>query len=124
MINIINKEYLINHPNSIFVFGDNTLRKGKGGAASLRDLPNTYGFITKKYPDNKDSSFYKLDEYLFIYCQEIKYLIEYITSNKNKIFLISKIGSGLANRYNIFENIIEPSIKKDLKDFKNIEFLW
>jgi hypothetical protein len=33
----ITKKYLENHPNHIFVFGDNSLRQGKGGAASLRD---------------------------------------------------------------------------------------
>ncbi|MFW6247319.1 MAG: hypothetical protein ACOC22_04075 [bacterium] len=64
MEEIITRKYLKENPEHIFVFGDNLLRKGYGGAAKLRDLPNTYGFITKKYPDNKDESFYTPDEYM------------------------------------------------------------
>ena len=44
----ITQKYLREHSNEIFVFGDNILRKGHGGAAALRNEPNTYGFITKK----------------------------------------------------------------------------
>jgi len=54
--NHMTKEYLRAHPEVIFVFGDNLIHRGKGGAAKLRDEPNTYGFITKKYPNNIDSS--------------------------------------------------------------------
>lgn len=45
---IVTKQFLDNNPNAIFVFGDNLLRVGYGGAAILRDHPQTYGFITKK----------------------------------------------------------------------------
>ena len=55
---IITKEYLRNNLNNMFVFGDNLLRRGYAGAASLRDEPNAYGFITKKAPNNDDKSFY------------------------------------------------------------------
>lgn len=58
--NIITKYWLKKHLECIFVFGDNLIREGYGGAAILRDEPNTYGFITKKYPDNKNESFLNL----------------------------------------------------------------
>ena len=47
-----------NNPKSIFVFGDNNLRYGKGGQAIIRDLSNTIGLRTKKAPNNQPSSFY------------------------------------------------------------------
>ena len=124
----ITKKYLQEHPDHIFVFGDNLLRLGYGGAAELRDEPNTYGFLTKKYPDNRESSFYAPIEYEGVYEREIRSLRAYIlffkAASPEKTFLISNLGSGLANKYKIFEKIIEPRIKKDLADFKNVKFLW
>jgi len=115
---MITSKYLRDNPNIIFVFGDNLIRKGKGGAASLRGEPNTYGFITKKYPSNKDSSFYTIEEYKIVFAKELEKLIDLIKSNPNKTFLISKLGSGLANKYYIYEEIIQPSIA-ELKVFHN-----
>jgi len=120
---IITKEYLNNNPNYIFVFGDNTLRKGKGGAAKLRDEPNSYGFITKKYPNNQNNSFYKPEEYQYVFDIEFEKLKDLIIKNPNKKFLISKLGAGLANRYHIFEEIIEPQLQK-LKKYLNVSFLY
>jgi len=85
---LVTEKYLIDNPNHIFVFGDNLIRKGKGGAAKLRDMPNAYGFITKKYPNNRDSSFYRPAEYITIFIKEMMKLENIIKSNKNKIFLI------------------------------------
>lgn len=120
---IITKEYLRKNPNHIFVFGDNVLRTGHGGAAVLRDEPNTYGFITKKIPNNEDSSFYTPEEYLPVYIKEIEYLKEEIEQHPDKLYLISKIGSGLANKFKIFDKIISVSFKYDLKDYKNIQYV-
>lgn len=121
---IITKEYLEQNPNHIFVFGDNLDRKGYGGAAILRDFPNSYGFITKRHPNNGDGAFYRICDYLGRYEVEIEYLKETIKRNPNSVFLISKLGAGLANRYRIFEEVIEPNIKKDLADYSNVRFLW
>jgi len=121
---IITKDYLQENPNHIFVFGDNTLRRGYGGAAALRDLINTYGFITKKYPNNKISSFYTPYKYKYIYKREINFLREHIRRNQDRMYLISKLGAGLANKFLIFEKIINVKIKYDLKEFNNVKFLW
>jgi hypothetical protein len=121
---LITEKYLRRHQNEIFVFGENLEREGYLGSAGLRDLPNTYWFITKKYPDSRYKSHYKVEEYETVYAQEIKKFNEFIKINKEKIFIISKIGSELANRHKIFENVIEPNIKKDLADLKNVKFLW
>lgn len=121
----ITKAYLRAHQNDvIFVFGDNYQRKGYGGGAKLRDETNTYGFVTKKRPDNADTSFFKPDEYKPIFEKELKKLEHVISDNPEKMFLISKIGSGLANRYNIFQKIIQPGIKSLKNRYSNIVFLW
>lgn len=120
----ITREYLQNNPDKIFVFGDNLFRSGYGGAAKLRDASNSYGFITKKYPNNKDESFYKPEEYREVYKNEIVSLRFLMEHNRDVEFLISKLGAGLANKYGIFEEVIEPHIKADLSDFENVRFLW
>lgn len=120
---VLNAQMLTENPDWVFVFGDNTLRRGNGGAAILRHHPQSYGFITKKYPTYVDDAFYTPEEYQEIYKQEVEKLKKEVINNPNKIFLISLIGAGLANRHKIFENVIHPSIKKDL-DFPNVKFLW
>lgn len=121
---MIDRDYLRSHPNSVFVFGDNLIRKGKGGAATLRDEPNTYGFITKKAPNNQDESFYRPEEYEPVFIKEISKLRQEILANPDKTYLISKLGAGLANRYRIWETVIEPNICTILGHFKNVLFLW
>ncbi len=90
----------------------------------LRDEPNTYGFITKKYPSNNHDAFFVPKAYKHIYAKEISKLIEVIKSNPDKVYLISKLGAGLANKYKIFERVLNPCIKEDLKEFDNVQFLW
>ena len=99
----VDKEFLRKNPNCIFVFGDNLERRGKGGAAILRDEPNTYGFITKKEPLGIDTAFFKPDEYQAVYEGEIVKLKKECIRNPSKCYMISKVGAGLANRFGIFE---------------------
>ena len=120
---LITKEYLHEHPNEIFVFGDNLERKGKNGAAILRDEPNTYGFITKKYPSSRDSSFYKPEQYRTMFIAELADLEAVIMSNYDKTFLITKLGSGLANKYQIWEEVIKDGIRT-LEIHPNVKFLF
>ena len=120
---VITAEYLRQHPDHVFVFGDNTIRKGKGGAAILRDEPNTYGFITKKYPNNQDDSFYRPGEYRRMFDKELFDLSFVIFDNPDKTYLISQLGAGLANRYHIWESIIQPGLEK-IRAFPNVVFLW
>jgi hypothetical protein len=115
----VTEEFLKANPNVTFVFGDNLIRKGKGGAAVLRDEPNAYGFITKKAPNNADESFYRPPEYADTFYAELLQLAREIEKNPERTYLISKLGAGLANRYKIYEVIIEPGLKK-LELFDNV----
>lgn len=119
----ITTKYLKDNPNHIFVFGDNTDRRGKAGAAALRTEPNTYGFITKKHPNNMECSFYHPDEYIHVFNQQLSLLVYEIENHPDKTYLISKLGAGLANKFNIWEQIIKKGLRH-LRHYRNVEFLF
>ena len=127
-IDFLNKEitsdFLSNNLDYVFVFGDNLQRTGTGGAAALRYHKNTYGFITKKTPSHSTEAYYKKSEYIEVYLKEILKIREEMKNNPDKIYLISKVGAGLANFFMIWEKIIEPTIKSLLQDQDNVIFLW
>ena len=119
----ITEKFLDENPDAIFVFGDNLYREGKGGAALLRDHPQSYGFITKKAPNLKTESFYQPEEYWPVFHFELAKLQQLIIGSPEDYFLVSQLGSGLANRYEIFENVIRPSIGV-LHAHNNVAFLY
>lgn len=118
----ITRAFLRAHPNYVFVFGDNLVRRGTGGAAALRDEPNTHGFITKKTPAHDDAAYFTPEEYAEIFKEEYAKLSMAIRYTTNK-YLISKVGSELANKFGIFEEVIHPRIL-DLDKHPNAIFLW
>ena len=120
----ITDQFLNNNPDTLFVFGDNLIRKGYGGAAALRDHPQAIGFVPKKFPDNRDTSFYDPVEYESLFFQELKKLENEIESKPDKTFYISQLGGGLANRYNIWGVLIQPNVVGKLQKFDNVVFCW
>lgn len=123
---IVTKEFLDSNPNAIFVFGDNLLGRGTGGAARLRHHPQSYGFVTKKFPNNQDTSFYHPADYQSVFNEEMAKFIAFAKDNTESIFYISKLGAGLANRYHIWEKIIRPQFKTVVEQFipDRVIFLW
>lgn len=111
----VTREFLRTHPNYVFVFGDNLEHRGHGGAAVLRDEPNTYGFVTKRVPTNDNSAFFTPSAYLPTFVDEMRKLREEIYAHPDKIYLISRLGGGLANRYRIWEEVIRPSLRRQLE---------
>lgn len=120
----ITQEFLDSTPNAYFVFGDNLERYGHRGAAQLRDHPHAIGFITKKFPDNKDESFYKPEEYSPVFFEELEKLKKIIQRRPDKIFYISQLGGGLANRYKIWERLIRHNLVRALSESNNVVFCW
>ena len=120
----ITQKFLDENTNAYFVFGDNLERQGYGGAAKLRDHPHSIGFITKKFPDNKDESFYKPEEYSAVFFEELAKLKIIIQKRPDKIFYISQLGGGLANRYKIWEKLIRHNIVRELDELNNVIFCW
>ena len=121
---LITQEFLDNNPDSYFIFGDNLIREGMGGAAKLRYHPHAIGFITKKYPDNADNSFYKPEEYSPIFFEELQKLKKIIENRPNKKFYISQLGGGLANKYRIWEKLIRHNLVRCLESYNNVIFCW
>lgn len=116
--------YLDDHPDTIFVYGDNLLHKGTGGAASLRYHPQTYGFVTKRKPSWSEDAFYRPEEYRPVFQEEMDKLRHEITSHPEKIYLISKLGSGLANRYHIYEEVISTELRQLSQRHPNVYLVY
>jgi len=120
----ITESFLNSNPNAYFVFGDNLERRGTGGAAKLRYHSRAVGFITKKFPDNNNESFYKPEEYSPVFFEELDKLEKLIKKSPNKIFYISQLGGGLANKYNIWQKLIRHNLVRKLENFDNVVFCW
>mgnify|MGYP000373700325 CR=1 FL=1 len=55
----ITRSLVRDHPNRIFLFGDNLARRGFGGqAAAMRAEPNCVGIPTKKLLSNHEDAFF------------------------------------------------------------------
>lgn len=54
------------NPRSIYIFGDNLLRVGEAGQASIRSCNNAVGIATKKKPSMEKSAFFSDKEYNII----------------------------------------------------------
>lgn len=120
----ITKDFLDENTNSYFVFGDNLERWGYGGAAKLRDHPRAIGFITKKFPDNQDESFYKPEEYSAVFFEELNKLKNLVEEKSDKTFYISQLGGGLANKYHIWQKLIHHNLVDTLSHLDNVVFCW
>ena len=121
---LMTRVYLDEHPEVVFVFGDNTIQKGTGGAAALRDHTQSYGFITKKFPNNHDDSFFTPDDYPEVFEAEMAKLIAEIEARPQKRFMVSKLGGGLANRYRIHHIVIAPRLKQLAAQYDNVELMY
>jgi hypothetical protein len=58
----------LENPNKLYVFGDNMVRYGKGGQASIREAKNSIGLATKRLPSMGLDAFFsdKEDEYTVV----------------------------------------------------------
>lgn len=98
---IITRAEVQSNPKTLYLFGDNDIRKGLGGQAKeMRGEPNTVGISTKKYPSNDNTSFktdLELDVNKRIITEDInKAITEWLTGNYENA-IIPRIGVGLAN---------------------------
>ena len=89
------------NPRSIYVFGDNLLRVGEAGQASIRSCNNAIGIATKKKPSMLKSSFFsdkeydKLEPFLK---KEIDKIVSIMFSDNldTLVFPIDGLGTGLS----------------------------
>lgn len=121
---IVTHELLDSEPNSYVIFGDNLIHQGFGGAAKLRDHPHAIGFITKKFPDNRDDSFYRPEEYVPIFFEELEKLTKLVKNKPDKNFYITQLGGGLANKFYIWQKLIRHNLVRSLEPYSNVVFCW
>lgn len=121
----ITPEFLDLNPTAYYVYGDNIERKGRGDLAKLRQHPHALGFITKKFADDCDSSFYKPSEYSSVFFEELNKLVRVIKKRPQNTFYVSPLGSSeRSNRYRIWELLIQHNLIAALENFENTVFCW
>jgi len=87
-------------PNTLFVFGDNIARIGKGGQAKeLRGEPNAVGIPTKFYPAKDESSYFSdgcLEEVQRPIALALTRLFMHAARGGDVVWPADGIGTGLA----------------------------
>lgn len=121
LVGRLSPELCRKHPGLIFVFGDNTIRKGKMGQACIRDCPNSFGVVTKKYPGWSDKDYLKDShedkEMVLNDLEELR-----ILSNKRVlVFPKDGLGTGLADLKNRAPNLLY-FINSYIKEHFDVEF--
>lgn len=89
-------ETLRSNADKVYIFGDNNIRKGKGGQAIIRDEPNALGIRTKLLPNNSDAAFMTDESYnenIIKIDEDIQAILD---SGKEVVFPEDGIGTGLA----------------------------
>ena len=100
-IAITNTKYSVDllnkYPHVIFVFGDNMIRKGKGGQAIIRDCQNSFGISTKRYPKNTQDAFYSdREDEINTTLRDMEQFKRLVLNGKPVILPRGGIGTGLA----------------------------
>ena len=85
-------------PKTLFVFGDNDMRTGKGGQAVNRDESNAVGFRTKHKPTTSADAYYSDDNYTdnIRKMQEDLDNIKRLSGNYDSVYFMPGIGEGRA----------------------------
>jgi hypothetical protein len=120
----VTEELLNQETGNYFVYGDNEARQGTAGAAALRTNPKAIGFITRRHPDAKPSSYFKPEEYIKPFFQQLEQLHNIIKNAPQQKFYISKIGSGASNKYYIWERVVKHNLIDTLGSYDNVVFCW
>lgn len=98
--NYITRAMVRAEPETLFVFGDNTLNVGRAGQAKeMRGEPNAIGIPTKWHPTMEERSFFRdenFDEIRRWIDTAFGYLFIQIAMGKDVVWPADGIGTGLA----------------------------
>lgn len=86
------------HPGSVYVFGDNLLRRGTAGQACIRGLANAFGIPTKRAPSMSNDAFFadRPDEFAAVDACIDELIDRADTSGAQLVFPKDGLGTGLA----------------------------
>jgi len=111
------RAYIKEHPDWLFVFGDNLARSGLGGqAAEARGEPNAIGIATKLRPSMDPGAFLTdayYDEWFAAERTTMRRLMEASSNGRTIIWPLDGIGTGLAR---LEKNA--PAIWNDIKQLR------
>lgn len=86
------------YPGKIFVFGDNGVRKGKGGQAVIRGEVNAFGVATKRYPSMDDGAYFRdgVERDRILLSEDLIELWKLGMEGRELVFPSGGLGTGLA----------------------------
>ena len=120
----ITRDFVRNHPDFLFAFGDNLVKEGLGGQArEMRGEPNAVGIATKRSPSmNSDAFFSDSDIHNVIVMGAIKDSFRILESHllSGGVVVIPKngVGGGLAN-LPVNAPLIDTFVKKSIEILVN-----
>lgn len=103
-----------NKSDHLYIYGDNIIHKGAKGQAIIRYLSNAMGIPTKKFPNNRPSSYLSDDEYennCELISESIDRIVKLADSYVYLVLPANGLGTGLAKL-----NIVAPQTYKYLND--------
>ena len=71
----------------------------------------------------EESSYYP-EEYRPVFQQEMQRLLQHIEDHPDKIYLISKLGSGLANSHFIFQEVIQEPLQELSRNHQRVYLVY
>ena len=106
------------NPSNIYVFGDNLIKRGKGGQAVIRGCTNAFGIPTKRLPARTPNAYFSDKENEFIAVDKaLDDLMKYKIQGRTIIFPSQGLGTGLAQMATK-----SPKLFKHLNDLLNTHF--
>jgi hypothetical protein len=97
---MITREDIQANPDTLYVFGDNLARYGKGGqAAEMRGEPNAVGVVTKKLPKRTPDAYMSdddLEENVAAMRKDLERVWEALRAGKVVVFPMAGIGTDRA----------------------------
>jgi hypothetical protein len=96
----ITHDDLTKHPENIFIFGDNELRRGNGGQAGVcRGHPNALGVATKRAPERTDDAYWTdtdFDRLITIIAHDLTPAVTHILKGGTVVCPTAGLGTGLS----------------------------
>ena len=109
-----------NHPEDIYIFGDNLIGRGYGGQAIIRNCHNTFGIPTKRLPSHSEDAYFsdQFDEYEAVKERIEKLLaLKFSKADITFVFPEDGLGTGLSKM-----NIKSPQLFKYMNEQLNKYF--
>lgn len=96
VVDVFSEELARQHPDKVFVFGDNLARRGRGGQAIIRFEENAFGVPTKRSPRMDSEAFFgDRDDERAAVLATLRELFK-IARTRTIVFPQAGLGTGLA----------------------------